>query len=1088
MPIGISGKPFSGTFEGGGHKITGLYIDTTENYQGLFGYVEWDGTVKNLGVGGTVTGGSYTGSVVGESRGRVTGCYNTATVSGKNNVGGVVGSGSATNCYNEGGVSGENRVGGVVGYLGQSKRVQYCYNRGTVTATGTNAAVGGVAGGDDGTITTCYYLDTSCRRGGLAVKATKEQFASGEVAWRLQGSEAEQVWGQRLSSGPQPYPLLTNSDKVYRVAFMVHNGYFNEVFAARYVNEGSRTVSAPTEAPTKEGYVFEKWVINEETGTNYNPDMYITEDVTVYAQFALPHTHPVCGKSCTHQTAHGNETYTPLTQAFLDSIQTSPINLGRGNYYLAEDVTVRDPISVVENANLCLNGHTITFKQSNLNLHALDGVTFNCADCQGGGGIVKTAEGKNTGTLIGGYERSVTNLYGGTFSGSRYAAHSSGKLTVDGATLNGTAEAILVKEGAEVVINSGLVQTDGSYDKSSYLAAVRTMGPDASLTITGGTFKNTGKGSALELRSVATLSGGTFQGGEWGDLYMANSDGKVKVGEGLTGPITVAVSGVSSITAEAPWEITTEADKDYSGLFVLPAANFYKKLKIEDTVDSITGKHIVWIAPSTHTHSWATAWTSNDTHHWHECTAQDCTVTQNSGKSGYAAHVYDNDADTTCNTCGATRTVTPVDPNPPTPGHDHSWATAWTSNDTHHWHECTADGCGVTANADKNGYAAHSKAWVTSDAAQHWETCAACGWTGDKTAHTWNAGEVTTPPTVNAEGVKTYTCTTCQATKTEAVPKLTFAISGTVTDHAGSGVANATVTLMQGKTEVAATTTDSDGNYSFEDVPAGRYNVVAEVCVDGDSVTKTILVELTNANAAQQNIQMPAGKTSSEVKLWGDDTPAVVAGGVDAVAEAETPGANQTITVTLNVQKRVASADKDALEEVITGKKDDVLYLDLSLTKTTVYTDEPLPGTPGILPVTDNITDTGDKVLEIVVPYDFTGKKGVTVYRKHGENDAEKLTRADTGADGTYKLDETGGTVTIYASKFSTYAIGYTEATAGPNRPGVRPVAKPWPFVDVAESDWFYEGVKTVYEREMMVGTWAPTAPTFLPVWTPAGP
>ncbi|MCI8595066.1 MAG: hypothetical protein HFF09_07450, partial [Oscillospiraceae bacterium] len=247
MPIGISGKPFSGTFEGGGHKITGLYIDTTENYQGLFGYVEWDGTVKNLGVGGTVTGGSYTGSVVGESRGRVTGCYNTATVSGKNNVGGVVGSGSATNCYNEGGVSGENRVGGVVGYLGQSKRVQYCYNRGTVTATGTNAAVGGVAGGDDGTITTCYYLDTSCHRGGLAVKATKEQFASGEVAWRLQGSEAEQVWGQRLSSGPQPYPLLTNSDKVYRVAFMVHNGYFNEVFAARYVNEGSRTVSAPTE-------------------------------------------------------------------------------------------------------------------------------------------------------------------------------------------------------------------------------------------------------------------------------------------------------------------------------------------------------------------------------------------------------------------------------------------------------------------------------------------------------------------------------------------------------------------------------------------------------------------------------------------------------------------------------------------------------------------------------------------------------------------------------------------------------------------------------------------------------------------------
>ncbi len=682
-------------------------------------------------------------------------------------------------------------------------------------------------------------------------------------------------------------------------------------------------------------------------------------------------------------------------------------NLAAGNYYLAEDITTNNEIDVNSGAvNLCLNGHTIKFTRRSANFHTAGNATFNCTDCQGGGGLTntETKTGNPNFGVVYGSDGSNISPYGGTFS-SIYAAETSGKLTVDGASLKATANALAAKKGAEVVIKSGLVTTDNSYDKNWWYSAVWTSDADVSLTVTGGTLTNTGVGFALTLNSEATLSGCVIKGGsKWGDLHLLNDETPVTVGEGLTGPITVAVNNnsTSGITAETPWRITADADKDYSGLFALPNSSSYQKLAVKDVVDEATGKHTVQILPSTHMHS---------------------------------------------------------------------WATAWTSNDTHHWHECTADGCGVTANADKNGYAAHSKAWVTSDAAQHWETCAACGWTGDKTAHTWNAGEVTTPPTVNAEGVKTYTCTTCQATKTEAVPKLTFAISGTVTDHAGSGVANATVTLMQGKTEVAATTTDSDGNYSFEDVPAGRYNVVAEVCVDGDSVTKTILVELTNANAAQQNIQMPAGKTSSEVRLWGDDTPAVVAGGVDAVAEAETPGANQTITVTLNVQKWVASADKDALEEVITGKKDDVLYLDLSLTKTTVYTDEPLPGTPGILPVTDNITDTGDKVLEIVVPYDFMGKKDVTVYRKHGENDTEKLTRADTGADGTYKLDETGGTVTIYASKFSTYAIGYTEATAGPNRPGVRPVAKPWPFVDVAESDWFYEGVKTVYEREMMVGT-----------------
>ncbi len=182
MPIGISGKPFSGTFEGGGHKITGLYIDTTENYQGLFGYVEWDGTVKNLGVGGTVTGGDRTGGVVGQSRGTVTSCYNT----------------------------------------------------GTVTATKSTAAVGGGLGANDGHILLCYYLDTSCSKGGSnALDVTKEQFASGEVAWNLQRFQAERVWGQGLRGIKHPYPQLRNKDfMVYKVAFMVDG----EEYAAAYTN------------------------------------------------------------------------------------------------------------------------------------------------------------------------------------------------------------------------------------------------------------------------------------------------------------------------------------------------------------------------------------------------------------------------------------------------------------------------------------------------------------------------------------------------------------------------------------------------------------------------------------------------------------------------------------------------------------------------------------------------------------------------------------------------------------------------------------------------------------------------------------
>ena len=61
--------------------------------------------------------------------------------------------------------------------------------------------------------------------------------------------------------------------------------------------------------------------------------------------------------------------------------------------------------------------------------------------------------------------------------------------------------------------------------------------------------------------------------------------------------------------------------------------------------------------PEGHTHSWAAEWSSNEGHHWHECTASGCPITNNSGKDGYDAHVYDNSGDATCNICGYIRSV-----------------------------------------------------------------------------------------------------------------------------------------------------------------------------------------------------------------------------------------------------------------------------------------------------------------------------------------------------------------------------------------------------------------------------------------------
>jgi len=151
--------------------------------------------------------------------------------------------------------------------------------------------------------------------------------------------------------------------------------------------------------------------------------------------------------------------------------------------------------------------------------------------------------------------------------------------------------------------------------------------------------------------------------------------------------------------------------------------------------------------------------------------------------------------------------------------HIHAWATAWSKNDTHHWHECTADGCGVTDNAQKDGYAAHAKTWVKTDAAQHWQTCAACGWTGEKTAHVYESDQ-------DAE------CNTCGYTRTVAPPTPTPPGTGfsenyyTLTATAGEGGSispQGKVTVQQGLRKTFTVTPDEGWE-------------IADVLVDGKSV------------------------------------------------------------------------------------------------------------------------------------------------------------------------------------------------------------------------------------------------------------
>ena len=157
IPIGTNSSRYSGNFNGQNFKISGLYIDSSADYQGLFGYVS--GKVQNLSVSGSVKGYWYVGGIVGQNLGTVINCAFSGSVSGSEYVGGVVGenSGSSTveNCYNTGEVSGDWYVGGVVGYNGGSNGVvKNCYNTGNISG----GISGGVVGDNRGTVENCYNI------------------------------------------------------------------------------------------------------------------------------------------------------------------------------------------------------------------------------------------------------------------------------------------------------------------------------------------------------------------------------------------------------------------------------------------------------------------------------------------------------------------------------------------------------------------------------------------------------------------------------------------------------------------------------------------------------------------------------------------------------------------------------------------------------------------------------------------------------------------------------------------------------------------------------------------------------------------
>lgn len=264
---------YAGSFDGQGYDISGLYIDTESNYQALFGVVGDGATIANVVVGGFVrTAGSYAAGLAAyldTATVSITNCGNEATVSGRSNVGGIIGqlwSGSnhavtVSYCYNKGAITSTEAtnyeagmVGGLVGSAltgdETSLILKSCYNAGSVLALSHTA--GGILGTGSCTLQNCY------NRGSVEHRSLSEVYpnASGSLigVWPSTGVALKVDNSSYLEgTNPRAFGYVTTPPTVKADVFTGPE-YFSSIVLIGYEGFVKRYGSA-----YNDGYPYLSW-------------------------------------------------------------------------------------------------------------------------------------------------------------------------------------------------------------------------------------------------------------------------------------------------------------------------------------------------------------------------------------------------------------------------------------------------------------------------------------------------------------------------------------------------------------------------------------------------------------------------------------------------------------------------------------------------------------------------------------------------------------------------------------------------------------------------------------------------------------
>jgi hypothetical protein len=218
QPIGTMSDPFTGTLDGLGHEISGLFINRTdEGGAALFYGLYYGGIIKDIGVvNATVTGYIGVAGLLGINAGMVISCYSSANVTGDGPyVGGLAGwnAGDVNDSFSMGNVNGGQQTGGLVG--GNDGAIDDSYSTAAVTG---NSSVGGLVGTNGGTVTDSFWDIETSRQGasdggtGLNTAAMEDLTTYLGAGWQIVGvadadaRDVAYIWN--IVNG-ETYPFLS---------------------------------------------------------------------------------------------------------------------------------------------------------------------------------------------------------------------------------------------------------------------------------------------------------------------------------------------------------------------------------------------------------------------------------------------------------------------------------------------------------------------------------------------------------------------------------------------------------------------------------------------------------------------------------------------------------------------------------------------------------------------------------------------------------------------------------------------------------------------------------------------------------------